>query len=281
MISYGFCGESWWRRTSTTTLLLFKQPVGSESGRMPCICFAVYQNLPLFPVPLATAMASTLSPSSGPWHCASYGRRKVASWRLMLSSMELPAMLVRNVVLGRRPWARRCRCQRNRFFSMLSLPAVPCVHAEKDINGSLLWICSENLPRLRITLDVVAHGSAVGACQAAWEQALMLHHESLGEARLASNIISYSALLQSCSECSEWSQSLSILRSLKTTGTLPDTVALTSVISSCEAEGRWKQAFQLSCDMAHAGLRRDLLSLAATCASIPAHWATGLWSIIL
>ena len=138
-----------------------------------------------------------------------------------------------------------------------------------------------NLRRLRITLDVVAHGSAVGACQAAWEQALMLHHESLGEARLASNIISYSALLQSCSESSEWSQSLSILRSLKTTATLPDTVALTSVISACEAEGRWKQAFQLSCDMAHAGLRRDLLSLAATCASIPAHWATGLWSIIL
>ncbi|CAE7417061.1 EMB2654, partial [Symbiodinium sp. KB8] len=131
--------------------------------------------------------------------------------------------------------------------------------------------------RLRgIELDVVARGSVVGACKAAWEQAFFLHHEPLGDARLARNIISYSALLQSCSECSEWSQSLHILRSLKTTASRPDTVALTSVISAFEAEGRWKQAFQVSCGIAEAGLQRDLLSLAATCASIPAHWAKAL-----
>ncbi|CAE7813968.1 unnamed protein product, partial [Symbiodinium sp. CCMP2456] len=133
-----------------------------------------------------------------------------------------------------------------------------------------------NLRRLGIALDVVAHGSAVGACQAAWEQAFLLRPESLGEARLASNIISYSALLQSCSESSEWSQSLNILRSLKTTATRHDTVALTSVISACETEGRWKQAFQVSCGIAQGGLQRDLLSLAATCASIPSHWAKAL-----
>ncbi|CAJ1379898.1 unnamed protein product [Effrenium voratum] len=114
----------------------------------------------------------------------------------------------------------------------------------------------------RLRANVIALGSAIGACQERWPEALQLLR-MLQELRIQANAICYNSAISALEKGGEWLRALRLLREMQETRLQLDIVSISSAISACEKGGQWQEALQLLRELRHRAVKANVVACSA------------------
>ncbi|CAK0836960.1 unnamed protein product, partial [Prorocentrum cordatum] len=92
-----------------------------------------------------------------------------------------------------------------------------------------------------------------------WQRALVLLSE-MREARLESDVISYSAGISACEKGEQWQHALALLSEMRDAKLEPNAVSYNAGISACEKCVQWQQALVLLSEICETKLEANVIA---------------------